>query len=237
MLSGKKKTPPFWSFEYYQQFFDVDTSQVGRRLLGSFVPQFGQTYLDSHLRPSPDLYGPFWVCITLVFTLVISADLSLYSQESYADAHHNTHFSWINRAALMVFLYTWLVPVILYAQLYWRGVPTGQTFIEMVCLYGYSLTLFVPASLLCIIGNDYIRGIIVLVTCGLAGYVLLTSLWKGLEKDNNKIGLITLVCLALLHIAFAFAFLMFYISFADVDTPAATKPSPNDSKVPAVLKL
>ena len=57
LLSGKKKTPPFWSFEYYQQFFDVDTSQVGRRLLGSFVPQFGKTYLDTHIRPSPDLYG------------------------------------------------------------------------------------------------------------------------------------------------------------------------------------
>lgn len=70
------------------------------------------------------------------------------------------------------------------------------------------MSSFFSPQLLCIIGDDYVRGIIVLVTCGLAGYVLLTSLWKGLEKDNNKIGLITLVCLALLHIAFAFAFLV-----------------------------
>jgi restriction endonuclease len=28
LLSGQKKNAPFWSFDYYQKFFDVDTYQV-----------------------------------------------------------------------------------------------------------------------------------------------------------------------------------------------------------------
>ena len=28
LLAGQRKQPPFWTFEYYQTFFDVDTYQV-----------------------------------------------------------------------------------------------------------------------------------------------------------------------------------------------------------------
>ena len=57
LLSGQKKQPSFWTFEYYQQFFDVDTSQVAWRLFGSFTPRPGHNYLQSQIRPTPDLYG------------------------------------------------------------------------------------------------------------------------------------------------------------------------------------
>lgn len=30
LLAGQKKSSPFWTFEYYQTFFDVDTYQVCR---------------------------------------------------------------------------------------------------------------------------------------------------------------------------------------------------------------
>ena len=53
----EKKNASFWTFEYYQQFFDVETTQVGQRILGSMVPRPSGNYLDSHIRPNPDLYG------------------------------------------------------------------------------------------------------------------------------------------------------------------------------------
>lgn len=34
LLSSNKKSPSFWTFEYYQTFFDVDTDQVVSRILG-----------------------------------------------------------------------------------------------------------------------------------------------------------------------------------------------------------
>lgn len=32
LLAGQKKSAPFWTFEYYQTFFDVDTYQVNASL-------------------------------------------------------------------------------------------------------------------------------------------------------------------------------------------------------------
>lgn len=37
LLAGQKKSAPFWTFEYYQTFFDVDTYQVNTPLWRTVV--------------------------------------------------------------------------------------------------------------------------------------------------------------------------------------------------------
>lgn len=53
-------------------------------------------------------------------------------------------------AALVIFLYAWLVPVALWGFLTWRqGTERqmgGYTFLETVCVYGYSLFIYIPTS-------------------------------------------------------------------------------------------
>lgn len=53
-------------------------------------------------------------------------------------------------AALVIFLYAWLVPVALWGFLAWRqGAERqmgGYTFLETVCVYGYSLFIYIPTS-------------------------------------------------------------------------------------------
>jgi hypothetical protein len=55
--------------EFYQQFFDVDTDDVTKRLLWAVLPRPGGPtlhFFNSKIRAKPDLYGPFWICVTLV---------------------------------------------------------------------------------------------------------------------------------------------------------------------------
>merc|ERR1712071_468327 len=59
------------SWGYYQRYFDVDTPQVKERLMWSFIPRPAKDTLTNFIRPSPDLYGPFWVCVTLIFCIAI----------------------------------------------------------------------------------------------------------------------------------------------------------------------
>lgn len=33
LLSGQKKNAPFWTFEYYQKFFDIETHHVSHFVL------------------------------------------------------------------------------------------------------------------------------------------------------------------------------------------------------------
>ena len=37
--------------------FDVDSKQVGDRIIWSMVPKPDTSYLQTYIRPNPDLYG------------------------------------------------------------------------------------------------------------------------------------------------------------------------------------
>lgn len=67
---GEKPTATNYSFftiEYYQQFFDVDTQIVMERILNAMVPRRASgSYLRQNIAKNPDLYGPFWIVVTLV---------------------------------------------------------------------------------------------------------------------------------------------------------------------------
>lgn len=125
--------------------------------------------------------GPFWICVTLVFSVAISGDLSTFLSEMKNPAYHyRPHFhrgqsyteSWsmfkpvlvalsltnllylcflaVPVAAIVIFLYAWLVPIGLWGFLTWRkGAERqigGYSFLETVCVYGYSLFIYIPTS-------------------------------------------------------------------------------------------
>lgn len=69
--------------EFYQQFFDVDTDDVIKRLLWSVTPRPGgstENFFKNKIRGKPDLYGPFWICVTLIFSVAISGNVASYLQ-------------------------------------------------------------------------------------------------------------------------------------------------------------
>jgi len=49
-------------------------------------------------------------------------------------------------AAAAIFSYWWLVPMMLYGALWWRRSQASFTFLEILCLYGYSLAIYIPIS-------------------------------------------------------------------------------------------
>ena len=67
-----KAGPSFWTFEFYQQFFDVESKQVGDRILWSMVPKPGVSYLQTYIRPNPDLYGEcVFVCVLVCWLFMV----------------------------------------------------------------------------------------------------------------------------------------------------------------------
>lgn len=47
----------FWTFDFYAQYFDIDTSMVVRRMMNSIYPRPGSNFIMQQVRPKPDLYG------------------------------------------------------------------------------------------------------------------------------------------------------------------------------------
>ncbi len=88
-----------WQIEYYQKYFDVDTQQVLERLIGSITPRPNKPYFDSTIRQNPDLYGPFWVCVTFILTVAISGNIVNYFH--VPDVEFQIDFSKITLSAIV----------------------------------------------------------------------------------------------------------------------------------------
>lgn len=127
-------TRNFWTIEYYQKFFNVNTNDVLERLKRSMVPHGRDNYLITHIRPNPDLYGPFWVCVTLVFSIAISGNVANYLQTAGTSKHHWRYdFHVVSYAATCIFLYAWLLPLALWGAIKWTSTSrnTEEELIEV----------------------------------------------------------------------------------------------------------
>lgn len=63
----ERTTHSIFSIEYYQRFFNVDAAIVWDRILSAIVPRRASiNYLKHEIGLNPDLYGPFWIIVTLV---------------------------------------------------------------------------------------------------------------------------------------------------------------------------
>lgn len=73
VFKDEKKSVPLcamFKLRYYQQYFQVTTGEVMLKLIWSIVfifNKFVETASDK-----TDLYGPFWIYCTIVFSLAVS---------------------------------------------------------------------------------------------------------------------------------------------------------------------
>ena len=159
---GSSKAHSFLSFEYYQQFFDVDTYMVLDRISSSIIPKrAGPNYLKNQIGDAPDLYGPIWIVITLVFSIAISGNVSQYLQ--YAGTatalHWHYNFHLVSLAATVIIVYVCGLSAGLWAVFKWSLKPVDPNFetdtssytptlLSLLCVYGYSLAIYIPVSVL-----------------------------------------------------------------------------------------
>jgi len=206
----------FWSLTFYQQLFDIDTVDVRNRLMYSMLPVPGKSFLQHHIRPRPDLYGPFWVCVTLVFSIAISGNVADFLQKSVAMDDHKWHYDFhkVSLAATAVFSYASILPASLYGFLWWAGGAGASgaalSFLELVCLYGYSLSIYVPVSILWLIQVSWWQWLCVLLGAGLSGAVLFTPLWPAVRDGASKGAWVVMGIVLCLHLLLACGFMLYF---------------------------
>ncbi|XP_070775301.1 protein YIPF1 [Enoplosus armatus] len=208
LLSGQKKSAPFWTFEYYQRFFDIETHHVKERIIGSVVPWPGKNFIHVYLRRNPDLYGPFWICTTLVFAIAISGNLSNFLAHLGRPKYKYTpEFGKVTIAATAIFSYAWLVPLALWGFLLWRNNKimnlVSYSFMEIVCVYGYSLAIYIPAVVLWIIPFEWLRWCSIMVALFLSGSVLVMTFWPAVKDDHPKVIISVMSAIVVLNLLLA----------------------------------
>lgn len=204
LLREEKPQPGFWTFDYYQGFFDVDTSQVLDRIKGSLLPHPSHNFVRYHLRNRPDLYGPFWICATLAFVLAVTGNLTLVlAQRRDPSIHYSPQFHKVTVAGITIYCYAWLVPLALWGFLRWRQGTRERmglyTFLETVCVYGYSLFVFIPTVVLWLIPVEWLQWLFGALALALSAAGLVFTLWPVVREDTRLVAAALLSVVVLLH--------------------------------------
>jgi len=163
----------------YQKYFDFNTEDIIQRIKGSILyvnkPDYFREQLIGHEKESttnsqeeqvdierssslsssihnnkgPDLYAPIWITLTFIFLLSVTSNATAYLHSSNDDFEYDiTHL-----ATSVILLFSFLIglPTFFYLVLKCLLVRVNQhlSWVDLVCLYGYSLVPYLPATILC----------------------------------------------------------------------------------------
>ena len=89
-------------------------------------------------------YGPFWTCTTLIFVAASIATFVTYLSHKWHKKEWTYDINLVTWSAGLFYGYVTFVPLGLYVILKYFSAPAGL--VQLWCLYGYSLFIFIPAS-------------------------------------------------------------------------------------------
>lgn len=167
----------FFSVHAYRPYFNVDTSDVVQRIVDSVFPLRGDfVEKTSH---NPDMYGPFWICSTLVFLTAALGNLAEYLAHKTSAGGTVWHYdiTKVSGSAGLFYGYVGIVPLALYFVLKYLGVTSGL--VQLWCLYGYSLFVFIPASFFSAVPVEAVRWVAV----GVAG--VMSAVFLGVNIRSH----------------------------------------------------
>eukprot|EP00949_MAST-11_sp_MAST-11-sp1_P000211 g211.t1 len=200
------------SVTYYRPYFDVDTVDVKERLKMSVSAIVGKrTFLDT-VESKPDLFGPFWICATLIFCIGATSNFSSYlSFVPTKDVPKwNYDFTLLTAAASFISGFCIIVPVGLYFVARYLALPL--TLVQLLCIYGYAHSIYILAAFVSMMPSIFFSWLTIFVAFSIAssfiGFNLSTFLrGKGVNmgKANSLIGGAVLV-----HAAFAILLKLYF---------------------------
>ncbi|KAG5472233.1 hypothetical protein LSCM1_03630 [Leishmania martiniquensis] len=236
-------TSKFWTLQFYQQFFDINTRQLLLRLSNTLIPMNPPDFLmdrNWHLNESvgvdvaggipeettleeagvvlsrkPDLYGPFWICTTLWITLAVASNAM--SRIAYTK-RNDTAKPW---------RYDFSIASVAYAVIYLYCFVFGAavwaimqwknlpaTLTDTVCLYGYSMFIFELVAILCMIPSSTAQWFFVTVGGAWSTTYLLINMWHMWKTTLERSWFIGLViCVAAFHMGLTLSFKFYFFNY------------------------
>ena len=83
------------------------------------------------------------------------------------------NFNQLTLAGSVVYSYVTLLPLLFWMLL--RYYEASKKLVDVLCIYGYTLSVFVPISILCVIPSVLLRWLLILVGGGISAVFLLSN--------------------------------------------------------------
>jgi len=200
----------FWNIEYYSKYFNVDTKDVMDRILCTIIPK--ESFFNK-IDANPDLYGPVWISTTVILTLFVTSciakTLVTYLNDNKGDAKYIYDFSLLSFATVTVYTYIGIVPLVVWFLCKYFAISLGL--IDLYCLYGYGLSLWIPAAVFAILPNSLLHTIFIFLPGIISGYYLYYNIYPYTKRCDNKLA--SIVIFATIFTSLIILVLIFKIVF------------------------
>ncbi|RNF18072.1 protein YIPF2 [Trypanosoma conorhini] len=229
-------TSRFWTIEFYQQFFDVDTRLVLLRMSNALVPINPPDFLMDRewrndavqtppyelqeagvtLSRKPDLYGPFWISTTLWMTLGVVSNImnriAFSHQPSDSRKKWEYDFTMASIASIVIYLYCFGLSCFVWGVMKYKELPVSL--LDTLCLYGYSMFIFLPVVILCAIPVSALQWIIVVVGGVWSTAFLLINFWRLWKATLSRVWFIGIVAVVtVFHMLLAMSFKFYFLHY------------------------
>jgi len=154
----------------------------------------------------PDLYGPTWITLTLVFFVAVSSNMSLYIHHYHqrqiqlsnivdeggvaAEEEWDYDINQLLRATSILYSFSFGLPTVLYLLLRLMGGNSNNSannlgLADLICLYGYSLVPYLPVTWMCILPYNWVQWSILGIATLVSGMLVLRNVVGSILESSR----------------------------------------------------
>ncbi|KAL7559744.1 hypothetical protein ACA910_002737 [Epithemia clementina (nom. ined.)] len=146
-----------FNLDSYTQYFDIETADIVERLKASlfkfWMPDQFRTSVLGDCKTDelkgPDLYGPVWISLTLVFLIAVTSNIHGYWSQKRKDnvEEFEVDIHRLLNASGVVLVFVFCTSTAFWLGTNCIGMP-AISWAMWVCVYGYSQVAYMPATIL-----------------------------------------------------------------------------------------
>mmetsp|Transcript_75923 Transcript_75923/g.114336 ORF Transcript_75923/g.114336 Transcript_75923/m.114336 type:complete len:331 (+) Transcript_75923:85-1077(+) len=169
------------TLEAYKAYFDIEAEDILARMKGVVLHFYKPEYFRNNVigagtangLKGPDLYGPFWITMTLIFFIGVTSNMHAYLRKDDLD-EFDYDMNHLIHAATVLCGFSFVLPTIFWITTQCMNMQ-ALLLVEWVCLYGYSLTPFLPTVMLCVIPVAILQWVLIAVATVVSGLLIVRN--------------------------------------------------------------
>ena len=189
-------------FNWLKRYFQINSKDFLNRVVRSIIP-FNSKFYDL-ISTNPDFYGPFWIYTCFVI-LVSSCGALTRTIQGIRDSNFYQEF--IPIAAILIYFIGFGVPILiaLLSKIFGGKINIAP----VICVFGYSYTIFLPITIICVIPSQILHWIFLGYAILSSSSLIIMSISKTISdiSKGKKIAIIVIIIIFQLVI---FGVLKFY---------------------------
>ena len=177
-------------FNWLKKYFQINSTDFFKRVGLSVIP-FNSKFYEL-VENSPDFYGPFWIYTSLIILVSSCGSLTRTIQ-----GNRDTNFfqEFIPTASILIYFIGFGVPIFL--ALFTKIFGGKLNIAPVICVYGYSYTIFLPITIICSIPYEFLQWILLAYAIFSSTSLIIRSLTRSLSsiQHGKKIAVIVIICI------------------------------------------